>query len=369
MNFMVKSLKEKTPARAGKSMIGKVKSDFPKHSLEDAMRVPQALFDANGGKPLPPLDLSDALNPKMSPGSSEFRTILSSSIKYGLTSGSFNSERVSLEPLGRDIMEPTSDASKQKALVTAALTPQTFKSIYEYFRGKKLPDLTFFQNTVVREFQVPREHAVKCVEIFLKNAEFAKLIRNLTSGKWLSTEQSPEPTARQENDDPEEVETETEGNTPETNAGVKLIQQQIISNKVFIAHGSNLEIVKQLKDLLTFGKFEPFVSIEKESTAQPLPDKVIGEMRQCSAAVINVASEETLLDSKGVSHHRLNENVLIEIGAAMALYGKNFILLVQKGIHLPSDLQGLYRCDYEGEKLDYDATMKLLKTINLFRNA
>ncbi len=347
-------------------MAGKVKSDFPKHSLEEALRVPQALFDANGGKPLPPVELSDALNPKMSPGSSDFRVILSSSIKYGLTNGSFNSERVSLEPLGRDIMEPTSDSSKQKAIVTAALTPPTFRSIYDYFRGKKLPDSTFFQNTVVREFQVPREHASKCVEIFLKNAEFAKLVKNLNSGKWLSTEQSPVPEESEERDDPE-----TKTNPNETTLGAvpatKITQSQA-NNKVFIAHGSNLEIVKQLKDLLTFGKFEPLVSIEKESTAQPLPDKVIGEMKQCSAAVINVASEETLLDSKGNSHHRLNENVLIEIGAAMALYGKNFILLVQKGVHLPSDLQGLYRCDYEGEKLDYDATMKLLKTINLFRN-
>lgn len=367
---MAKSAREKSPTKVSKSMIGKVKSDFPKHSLDEALRVPQALFDANGGKPLPPLELSDALNPKMSPGSSEFRTILSSSIKYGLTSGSFNSERVSLEPLGRDIMEPTSDASKQKALVTAALTPPTFKSIYDYFRGKKLPDSTFFQNTVVREFQVPREHAAKCVEIFLKNAEFAKLVKNLTSGKWLSTEQSPAVLDQEKNRDSGEADLEAKDKDKlgEANSGTKPVQQLASNNKVFIAHGSNLEIVKQLKDLLTFGKFEPFVSIEKESTAQSLPDKVIGEMRQCSAAVINVASEETLLDSKGNSHHRLNENVLIEIGAAMALYGRNFILLVQKGVHLPSDLQGLYRCDYEGEKLDYDATMKLLKTISLFRN-
>jgi hypothetical protein len=34
----------------------------------------------------------------------------------------------------------------------------------------------------------------------------------------------------------------------------------------------------------------------------------------------------------------------------------------------PSDTtQGLYRCEYEGDKLDYEATMKLLKTFNEFR--
>jgi len=51
----------------------------------------------------------------------------------------------------------------------------------------------------------------------------------------------------------------------------------------------------------------------------------------------------------------LNPNVLIEIGAALALYGKRFILLVEEGTDLPSNLQGLYQARYSGGKLDYDA--------------
>lgn len=56
-----------------------------------------------------------------------------------------------------------------------------------------------------------------------------------------------------------------------------------------------------------------------------------------------------------------------EIGAAMALYGRKFILLVEKGATLPSNLQGLYEVRYEGDKLDYDSTMKLLKAFSDFR--
>jgi predicted nucleotide-binding protein len=58
---------------------------------------------------------------------------------------------------------------------------------------------------------------------------------------------------------------------------------------------------------------------------------------------------------------------LIEIGAALALYKRNVVLLVQQGLHLPSNLQGLYRCEYTGNKLDYEATMKLLKTFSQFK--
>jgi predicted nucleotide-binding protein len=136
---------------------------------------------------------------------------------------------------------------------------------------------------------------------------------------------------------------------------------------VFISHGKQKTIVTQIKELLTFGNFEPVVSVERESTAIPVPEKVFEDMRSCGAGVIHVGAEGKYLDHDGNEHTKINENVLIEIGAAMALYGKKVILLVERGLTLPSNLQGIYRCDFEGERLDYEATMKLLKTFSQFR--
>ena len=109
------------------------------------------------------------------------------------------------------------------------------------------------------------------------------------------------------------------------------------------------------------------VSVERESTAIPVPEKVFEDMRACRAGVIHVGSEGEYMDREGKAHQKINDNVLIEIGAAMALYGKRIVLLVEKGVPLPSNLQGLYRCDFEGDRLDYEATMKLLKTFSQFR--
>lgn len=120
-------------------------------------------------------------------------------------------------------------------------------------------------------------------------------------------------------------------------------------------------------EILMYGKFEPIISVERDMTSIPVPEKVFEDMRECAAGIIHVMSEGTLKDAEGREVTRINENVLIEIGAAIALYRKKFILLVQKGVKLPSNLQGLYRCEYEGDKLDYEATMKLLKTFNQFR--
>lgn len=93
------------------------------------------------------------------------------------------------------------------------------------------------------------------------------------------------------------------------------------------------------------------------------------DMRSCRAAVIHVGAEKVLYDKDKNEVPQINGNVLIEIGAAMALYGRNFILLVEEGINLPSNLQGLYECRYSGDELNMSATMKLLKAFNDFNNS
>ena len=138
------------------------------------------------------------------------------------------------------------------------------------------------------------------------------------------------------------------------------------SNRVFITHGRNLKILDQVKQIVTFGKFVPVVAMEHETLAKPVPQKVMDEMRTCDSAVIHVSAEQTVTDTDGNEVPWINENVLIEIGAAMALYGDRFILLVEEGIRLPSNLQGLYECRYQGSDLDMPATMKLLEAFNEF---
>ena len=91
-------------------------------------------------------------------------------------------------------------------------------------------------------------------------------------------------------------------------------------------------------------------------------------MRSCGAAIIHVDAERVLVDKEANEHVVLNENVLIEIGAAMALYGQRYILLVKEGVNLPSNLQGLYEVRYEGDSLDGEATIRLLEAINDIKN-
>ena len=137
-------------------------------------------------------------------------------------------------------------------------------------------------------------------------------------------------------------------------------------NRVFITHGRNRKILDQVKELVAYGKFEAVVAMEHETAAKPVPKKVMDDMRTCKAAVIHVSAEDVLYDKEGNEVPQINDNVLIEIGAAMALYGEKFVLLVEEGVSLPSNLQGLYECRYEGDELNMPATMKLLKAFSEF---
>lgn len=146
-----------------------------------------------------------------------------------------------------------------------------------------------------------------------------------------------------------------------------LTNKSVANNRVFITHGRNKKVLDQIKELVSYGAFQPVIAQENESIAKPVPDKVMDDMRSCAAAVIHVSSEGTFKDKDGVEKPRINENVLIEIGAAMALYRRKFILVVEEGLQLPSNLQGLYECRYRGDELNMEATMKLLKAFADFR--
>ena len=135
--------------------------------------------------------------------------------------------------------------------------------------------------------------------------------------------------------------------------------------RVFISHGKNTEIVEQVETLLGLADIESEVAVKEETAAIPVPDKVFNAMKRCGAAIIVVAVEEARKDDKG--HYAINENILIEIGAAFVLYDKKVVLLWDKRLPVPSNLQGLYRCEFEGNDLNWNAGMKLMKAIKGFK--
>lgn len=357
-------------------------SACPQHSLEDALKIPHAIKDSFGGQPTDPMLLSQACG--YSPSSSNWRSLTGAAIAYGLTEGGYNSKEITLSPLGERIVSPLIEGDDEKALVEASLLPTVLNDFFRQYDRNKFPREDIAKNVLISK-GVPTERVKTVYDIIRANGRFTNTIQILSGSEYVrllenSAEKAVESTETSElggyallNNNssdsdveiPQDLAAKMNISRPESSAAS--IPEVSAIPRIFISHGKNSKIiVTQLKELLTYGQMEPVISTEKETTAISVPEKVFEDMRGCNASIIHVCPEASA-DVKDHIINKLNENVLIEIGAAMALYGKRIIILCQKGTQLPSNLQGLYRCEYEGEQLDYSSTMKLLKTLQELR--
>ena len=347
-------------------------ADVPAHSLDEALRIPQSIADNYGKQPTRPLALAEAM--ELLPGSSRFRMLCGASIAYGLTAGGYNAEVVELTALARRIVAPTEEGDDVAARREAVLRPRVLREFLTRYDGSKLPPEQIACN-VLEEMGVPQDRAASTFDLIVDGAAKVGFLREVKGHRYVDLEGAERKSVSNE---PSDEATDTPSEESATTEDRRLRKDSLPAaraqaglkkhNRVFITHGKNKGIVQQLKDLLTFGGFTPVVAIEQESVSKPVPEKVLDEMRRCDAAIIHVGTERKFLDGGGAEHRILNENVLIEIGAAMAFYGRKFILLVERGVSLPSNLQGLYEVRYEGDELGYESTMKLLKAFSDFRS-
>ncbi len=361
--------RDKTPspdmALSDKHRVYVSQSDIPAFSLSKALRVASSIADNYGKAPTKPLRVAQAL--EMSPTSGPFRMLCGASIAYGLTEGGYNADTISLTALGKRIVAPTDEGDDLQAKREASLKPRVIREFLTKYNDSKLPTDQIALN-VLEEMGVPREKLKQTFALVLETAKDMGFLREVKGSQYVDLEGIPQSAELSTEDTI--IEPDDSGDTTKDRLPQNLItalQKKAVTNRVFITHGKNKDIVAQIKELLTFGNFEPVVSVEHETLSKPVPTKVLDDMRSCSAAIIHVGTELKLLDPEGSEHRVLNQNVLIEIGAAMALYGGRFILLVEKGVTLPSNLQGLSEVRYEGNALDYAATMKLLKAFNEFK--
>lgn len=353
----------------------------PLFSLEDALRIPQAICQELAGQATVPMMVAKACN--ISPTSSQWRYLSSAAVAYGLTTGAYNAKEIALTPLGSRAVSPLKEGDDTIAIKQAALTPTLFNELAQKYDQNKLPREDIAQNLLL-SMGIPKDRIGSAWALFRENAQYAGFLQIISGNEFLYTNVSLSTGTDNPDTATQEMPTSTRGDadlelptgvldklhiTPPdtaTSAPSEHISLPMIPS-IFIAHGKNSQtIVGQLKELISYGQMKPIVSIERETPAIPVPMKVFDDMRACDAAIIHLDMDILTL-ADGTTRTLINENVLIEIGAAMALYQDRVILLCQKGTVLPSNLQGLYYCEYDGNQLDYVSTIKLLKAMQEIR--
>jgi hypothetical protein len=145
-------------------------SSFPRRTLENALRVPEALKEKNGGNPWPPAQVADALG--VGAKSGNFFYVAGASRDYGLTEGSRDTAEIKLTELGRRAVYPGSSDEERRAKLDAFLYVEAFREVLNHFHGNNLPERKFLENTLHKTYGIdPTDHD-EFVDIFQKNCRY-----------------------------------------------------------------------------------------------------------------------------------------------------------------------------------------------------
>jgi len=340
-------------------------SDVPGYSIEKALSIAKAIGDNYAYKAVTPLDVASALG--VIPTTGPFRMLTGASVAYGLTTAGWNAGEIGITPLGLRIVRPLSeDGDAERAKREAVLKPKVIGDFLRRYDGAALPKDEIARNVLIT-MGVPSDRTTDVFSTILDNAKAAGFLRRIGEKTFVDLKgvaASHEPQMQA-------IAAYTETTSaqdaavppPDLPSPTQNQDSPGRRRKVFITHGKNRALIEPIKKLLTFGDLEAVVSVHSQTASQPVPVKIMEEMRSCGAAIIHVENERVLVDAEGKQHVVLNDNVLIEIGAAMALFGSRFILVVKDGVELPSNLQGLLELRYKGETLDVNDTVSLLDAI------
>jgi hypothetical protein len=144
---------------------------YPRRTLDQALRVPRALRDHNGGQPWAPAEVANALG--LGAKSGNFFYLTSASKQYGLTDGTSQTAEIALTDLGRRAVYPSSAEEERSALRQAFLHVPVFRRVLEHYGGNALPEKQYRENTLYTKFDLDPAVQDEFVDLLAKNSRFA----------------------------------------------------------------------------------------------------------------------------------------------------------------------------------------------------
>jgi hypothetical protein len=171
-----KKTKEVTRSTSKNGIQKKVKKprrSFPIVTLEDAIKIPEAVRAKNSGNPLESKLVAKACN--IAHMTSKFFYVTSAARDYGLTVGTRDTTTIALTDLGRAIVYADNAEIQRTKKVEAFLKVEKFKQVYDHYNGSNLPEEQYVSNTLEGKFQIPPEQHKEFVEVFKANCKYLEI--------------------------------------------------------------------------------------------------------------------------------------------------------------------------------------------------
>ena len=161
----------KSTNKRGKPAAGSI-SNYPRHSIEKALRIPRAILEQNAGKECSKNDAAVFIGLAKSHG--PFDVEVSSALKYGFLERPSPNQLKPTE-LVKKILRPQASDDEISGYKQAVLNAPVISDVYKHYRGENLPDTKFFSNALTETFKIPAEKLSEFTEIFTDSLNIAKL--------------------------------------------------------------------------------------------------------------------------------------------------------------------------------------------------
>ena len=150
------------------------KSLFPAVAIDEAQQIARTIAHENAGQPMRRLDIFQALGGK-SPDSGPSRTLITASTGFGLTTGSYKADMLSLTELGRRLAVD----DDKRAAIDAVLGVDIFRKFFEQYKDKQLPSEVPARGFLANS-GVPADRTEACWNLVRQNGEQCGLIQEVS---------------------------------------------------------------------------------------------------------------------------------------------------------------------------------------------
>lgn len=163
---------KKQPKKAKKSSSIKV-PNYPRSSLEKALRIPKGILEQNAGKPCTNEESATYVGVKYNKG--PYLVEVNTAVKYGLLERP-ESGKLELTDIARKILKPQESSDYLSGKREAVMKAPVISDIYTHYRGENLPDMEFFDNALTDKFKIPQEKLGEFKSIFFDTLKYSELI-------------------------------------------------------------------------------------------------------------------------------------------------------------------------------------------------
>lgn len=269
---------------------------------------------------------------------------------YGLTSGGYNSEEITITPLGIHSVTASSGILMQGAFQKAILNTEIHRRFFLKYEGKKFPNIEEAKAELhAMNYPFSESNAEKVINLILENAIFSGILADKDAIVTIN-----HAGIKMIDDLCEETDaTPCNPLKKEPDATIKLKTRE--NNRIYVSCPQEFQLTEIIKNIMELGGFKIILADYSTIKEGKIIDEIKGIMGQCDYALICDDGKENSFNRK--------LQILSEVIFGKILFGNDkTILLRPNDQRVPEMFDSISQCSYDDNITE--SILKIMEKIN-----